>query len=165
VCYKNRKYVGYLLTFLRITVTKMAHTTSNNNNNNNNNLNEIKSYKEDGLPLNPNFITGYVDGDGSFSIRLRKSSSSTFGYNASIVFSIGAEVNPLNLKLLERVKDYFGVGSISKSGNMYFYPNRACVKNYLTFNVERPAKIPVLSLYSVRYYSSESLYLDKKIDN
>ena len=99
----------------------VAHTTSNNNNNNNNNLNEIKSYKEDGLPLNPNFITGYVDGDGSFSIRLRKSSSSTFGYNASIVFSIGAEVNPLNLKLLERVKDYFGVGSISKSGNMYFY--------------------------------------------
>jgi hypothetical protein len=99
----------------------MAHTSSNNNNNNNNNLNEIKSYKEDGLPLNSNFITGYVEGDGSFSIRLRKSSSSTFGYNANIVFSIGAEVNSLNLKFLERVKDYFGVGSISKSGNMYFY--------------------------------------------
>ena len=38
------------------------------------------------------------------------------GYQVSLVFSIGAEVNPLNLKLLAKVQDYFeGVGSISKS--------------------------------------------------
>jgi len=68
------------------------------------------------------FITGYTDGEGSFSIRLRTKSSSIFGYHASIVYSISAEVNPLNLKLLERVKDYFGgVGSISRSGNMYYF--------------------------------------------
>lgn len=68
------------------------------------------------------FITGYTDGEGSFSIRLRTKSSSIFGYHVSIVYSIGAEVNPLNLKLLERVQDYFGgVGSISRSGNMYYF--------------------------------------------
>ena len=45
-----------------------------------------------------------------------------FGYNVSIVYSIGAEVNPLNLELLKKVQDYFGgVGSISKSGMMYYY--------------------------------------------
>lgn len=72
--------------------------------------------------LNPWFVTGYTDGEGSFSIRLRTKSSSILGYHVSIVYSIGAEVNPLNLKLLERVKDYFGgVGSISKSGNMYSF--------------------------------------------
>jgi hypothetical protein len=27
-------------------------------------------------PLNPYFITGYTDGDGSFSVRFRKSSDS-----------------------------------------------------------------------------------------
>lgn len=33
-----------------------------------------------------------------------------------------AKVNPLNLKLLEQVKEYFGgVGSISKYNNMYSY--------------------------------------------
>lgn len=67
-------------------------------------------------------VTGYTDGEGSFSIRLRTKSSSIFGYHVSIVYSIGGEVNPLNLNLLERVKDYFGgFGSISKSGNMYYF--------------------------------------------
>ena len=39
-----------------------------------------------------------------------------------MVYSIGAEVNPLNLQLLKLVQEYFdGVGSISRSANMYFY--------------------------------------------
>lgn len=72
--------------------------------------------------LNPWFITGYTDGEGSFSIRLRTKSNSPLGFHISVVYSIGAEVNPLNLDLLEQVKVYFGdVGSISKSGNMYYY--------------------------------------------
>ena len=90
---------------------------------NNNNVNEFNIIKSESKGLNPNFVTGYADGDGSFSIRLRKHSSSKFGYRASIVFSIGAEKNPENLKLLERVKDFFGgVGSISELvGRMYYY--------------------------------------------
>lgn len=72
--------------------------------------------------LHPWFITGYTDGEGSFSIRLRTKSNSQFGFHISIVYSIGAELNPLNLKLLEQVKEYFGgVGSISRSGNMCYY--------------------------------------------
>lgn len=67
-------------------------------------------------------ITGYTDGEGSFSVRLHTKSNSQFGFNLSIVYSICAEVNPLNLNLLEEVKEYFGgVGSISRSGNMYSY--------------------------------------------
>lgn len=58
---------------------------------NNNNVNEFNIIKSESKGLNPNFVTGYADGDGSFSIRLRKHSSSKFGYRASIVFSIGAE--------------------------------------------------------------------------
>ena len=65
--------------------------------------------------VHPWFVTGYTDGEGSFSISL-------FGFQISMVYSIGAEVNPLNLELLEQIKEYFGgVGSISKSGNMYMY--------------------------------------------
>ena len=72
--------------------------------------------------LHPWFITGFTDGEGSFSIRIRTKSNSQLGFNISIVYSICAEVNPLNLKLLELVKHYFGgVGSISKSNNMYYY--------------------------------------------
>jgi len=72
--------------------------------------------------LDPWFITGFTDGEGSFSVRIRKKSNSALGFHVSIVYSIGAEVNPLNLKLLEKVREYFdGVGSISKSANMYYY--------------------------------------------
>lgn len=78
--------------------------------------------KTNGGKLDPWFITGYTDGEGSFSIRLRAKSNSQFGFHISIVYSISAEINPLNLKLLEQVKEYFGgVGSISRSGNMYNY--------------------------------------------
>lgn len=72
--------------------------------------------------LHPLFVTGYTDGEGSFSIRIRKLLNSPIGYQSSIVYSIGAEQNSLNLILLERIKEYFnGEGSISKSGNMHIY--------------------------------------------
>lgn len=48
--------------------------------------------------------------------------SGKLGFRVSIVYSIGAEINPENRKLLEQVKKYFGgVGSISKCANMYVY--------------------------------------------
>jgi hypothetical protein len=53
---------------------------------------------------------------------MRTKPNSPFGFSIGIVYSICAEINPLNLKLLEQVKEYFdGAGSISRSGNMYIY--------------------------------------------
>ena len=72
--------------------------------------------------LHPWFVTGYSDGESSFSIRVRSNSSNKFGFKVSIVYSIGAQINPENLKLLELLKNYFNKeGSISKCGNMYIY--------------------------------------------
>lgn len=52
---------------------------------------------------------------------MRTKSSSQLGFHISIVYSICAEIYPLNSKLLEQIKEYFGgVGSISWSGNMYY---------------------------------------------
>jgi len=77
---------------------------------------------KNGRSLHAWFITGYSDGDSSFSIRLRSNLSGKLGFRVSIVYSIGAEINPENRKLLEQVKKYFGgVGSISKCANMYVY--------------------------------------------
>lgn len=53
---------------------------------------------------------------------MRTKSSSQLGFHISIVYSICAEINSLNYKLLEQIKEYFGgLGSISRSGNMYYY--------------------------------------------
>lgn len=66
----------------------------NNSGNNNNNK-----------TLNPHFITGYSDGESSFSIRIRKTRNKT--YTISPVFSIPAQVNYLNKELLEKIKQFF----------------------------------------------------------
>jgi len=54
---------------------------------------EIKKNK-----LNPHFVTGYSDGESSFSIRVRTNLLNKLGFHISIVYSIGAEINPDNKK-------------------------------------------------------------------
>jgi len=90
------------------------------NNNDNYKLDEFNKSIYKGLNLN--FVTGYVDGEGSFSVRLRKSTESRWGYKILPVFSIGGQINPYNRALLEKIKEFFGgIGWISTSGNMYTY--------------------------------------------
>ena len=70
--------------------------------------------------LNPWFITGYTDAEGSFSIKISKPRHDSRFY-VNLIFSICAEQNKPNLILMEKLKEFFGVGFISKSGNMYLY--------------------------------------------
>lgn len=50
------------------------------------------------------------------------SKKSKFGFSIIPVYSIGAEANKENLKLLNNLKYFFhGIGSISLCGNMYIY--------------------------------------------
>jgi len=80
-----------------------------------NNLSQIKS-------LNPWFITGYTDAEGSFSIKISKTAKrQDFKFYVSLIFSICAKQNKENLILMEKFKQFFKVGFISKSGNMYLY--------------------------------------------
>lgn len=106
----------------------VLNTRTNNKNNNSlnseptNNNNTIDNIPIQDFNINPWFLTGYTDGDGTFSIRFRTSISSAFGYNISLVYAIGAHQNPNNRKLLEDIKRYFNnEGSISKCGNQYQY--------------------------------------------
>lgn len=46
-----------------------------------------------GRSLHAWFITGYSDGESSFSIRLRSNLFGKLGFRVSIVYSIGAEIN------------------------------------------------------------------------
>jgi hypothetical protein len=107
----------------------MVNFSNNNNLNTNINIFETQlnihnfNYYKEKQKLHPYFVTGYTDGDGSFSIRIRKSKTNKVGFTVGPVYSIGAEANIENLKLLKKVQNFFGgVGSISKcGGNMYIY--------------------------------------------
>jgi hypothetical protein len=80
------------------------------------------SGKTESIKLNPWFVTGLSDGDGSFYIVLRKDSTCRFGFSISLEYKVVAGVNPLNLKLLELVQSFFGgMGIISKDKNTYHY--------------------------------------------
>lgn len=75
--------------------------------------------------LNPHFVTGLADGDGSFYITFRKDVSYRLGYSISPEFKIVASVSSLNLLLLESVKKFFGgIGTITKFKNTYSFTVR-----------------------------------------
>jgi hypothetical protein len=64
--------------------------------------------------LNPYYITGFVDGEGSFIITVNPNSRLKTGYRVKATFSIG--LHERDLPLLKLIQNYFGVGSISKQG-------------------------------------------------
>lgn len=56
------------------------------------------------------FVTGFVDGEGSFGLSVSKDSNRKTGYIISPSFSMG--VHPNDRDLLEKIKALFGVGEI-----------------------------------------------------
>lgn len=72
--------------------------------------------------LNPWFITGFTDGEGSFSIYVRadrqkrKNSIATY-YRWQVDFALGLRGD--DIKIIESIKEYFGCGnsSLSKTNN------------------------------------------------
>ncbi|KAH9879747.1 hypothetical protein J1614_002245 [Plenodomus biglobosus] len=71
--------------------------------------------EQNSIKLNPLFITGFVDAEGCFAIGLFVSSKYRMGYQTQAIFKITLHKKDFNL--LSQVKDYFGVGTITKHGN------------------------------------------------
>lgn len=74
---------------------------------------------EDNFSLNPWFITGFTDGDGSFAVSIAKKKSG-IGWKIQPIFTIG--LDPKDLDLLVQIKAYFKVGKIytSTRGIVYY---------------------------------------------
>lgn len=71
------------------------------------------------------YITGFVDGEGCFSISFNKREKLTTGLEVRPSFLIAQ--NKRNLKILELIRDYFGCGAIrfSKKDQCYKYEVRS----------------------------------------
>jgi hypothetical protein len=68
--------------------------------------------------INPFFITGFTDGEGSFMISVKKSSLYRQGWKVQPSFVI--TLHKKDLILLQTIKDYLGVGSIDPKGEDIF---------------------------------------------
>ena len=64
--------------------------------------------------LNPDYITGFVDGEGCFSVSIFKDSRRLTGWQVKPIFSISLHNKDLNL--LEAIQRTFNVGKIYKHG-------------------------------------------------
>uniref|UniRef100_UPI0030DF66BF hypothetical protein n=1 Tax=Dematophora necatrix TaxID=2751867 RepID=UPI0030DF66BF len=60
--------------------------------------------------LNPWFLTGFSDGESSFTVRIFKSKTSKIGWTIQPVFQIGLHKKDLNL--LKKIQEFLGVGEI-----------------------------------------------------
>lgn len=71
--------------------------------------------------LNPWFVTGFIDGEGSFTVSIRKNSKYSLGWSVEIQFKIG--LHQKDIAILEQIQSYFGVGKIyiSKNSNSILY--------------------------------------------
>jgi len=63
-----------------------------------------------GSILNPWWVTGYCDGESSFSIIIRKSKTHKLGWSVEPCFQI--DIHKKDIAILEQIKNYFGVGEI-----------------------------------------------------
>lgn len=62
--------------------------------------------------INPWFITGFIDAEGCFSVRVRKTTKTRIGWHVEAIFSIN--LHSRDLSLLKEIKAYFGnIGKIA----------------------------------------------------
>lgn len=61
--------------------------------------------------INPWFLTGFTDGEGSFLIHIRGKKARKVGFSVELVFRINLHCR--DRALLENIRDYFGVGRLT----------------------------------------------------
>lgn len=77
-------------------------------------INLTRNYSNLESKLNPWFITGFTDGEGSFILTIIKDNKYKLGWRAACRFVIS--LNKKDLKLLDNIKEYFGVGNVFLMG-------------------------------------------------
>ena len=71
----------------------------------------LYSSKSIAKELNPNFVTGFSDGEGCLHVSIRKNNRIKLGWRVESRFQIGLHVKDKDI--LQEIQSYFGVGSIN----------------------------------------------------
>ena len=72
------------------------------------------------LKFDPNWITGFVDGEGTFFISIYESSKLKTGFQVRIGFKITQGIK--NIQILYNIKTHFGIGHVkAQKTNIYEY--------------------------------------------
>lgn len=111
--------------------------------------NSIRSYSTStAIPFG--WITGFVDGEGSFVVSIRKSLGSRLGLSVEPKFSIG--LHQKDRGVLEQIKDYLGVGHIYNQGF-----------NGVQFHVKSVKELEVVIMHFDKYPLISQKYTDSQL--
>jgi len=103
--------------------------------------------KQKGIPstdndLNPYFVTGFSDAEGSFGFRVRKNPKLKVGWEVIPYFFINLHIKDISILL--DVKNFFGVGNISSSKESAIYQVNS-LKDLLTVIIPHFQLYPLLT--------------------
>ena len=88
---------------------------------------QIKRFYSSAPKINPWFITGFVDGEGCFLISVDRNKELKIGWTVQLTFQIGLHYK--DKALLEEIKNFFGVGNITKQGPESFQYRVSSIKD------------------------------------
>jgi len=98
--------------------------------------------------LSPWYITGFVDGEGCWTISINKDKSRSIGYIVTVSFEIALDVRDLHI--LKGFLKFFGIGNIYKHG-----------KNMMRYKV---SSIKNLTKHIIPHFDKYNLLTDKRND-
>ena len=128
---KRFERISYSNFRLNQILNKQLHSTAVRNTDSKNLLEPKSSDKNTNiLSLNPWFITGFTDGDGSFSVSIAKKKSG-LGWKIQPTFTVGLDSKDLDL--LVQIKAYFKVGKIYTSGRGIVYYTVGSTKDIIKY--------------------------------
>lgn len=103
----------------------------------------IKSFiYKNGFKLNPWFVSGFTDGDGSFAVSITKKKEG-IGWKIVPVFTIGLDLKDLDL--LVQIKDFFKTGNICTSKRGVVYYTVGSVKDLVKYIIPHFDKFPLVT--------------------
>lgn len=94
------------------------------------------------LLLNPNWVSGFTDAEGCFSVKIFKCKSRAFGWRIETCFQIS--LHKRDKALLIRIKDFFGVGSIYADRNFITF-KVSSVKDLISSVIPHFDKFPLIT--------------------
>ena len=100
------------------------------------------STKTNHKKLNPGYISGFIDGKGSFIASISADSTCKSGYRLKLTFQIG--LHKKDKVLLELIKEFFGVGQITEL-NFKSFQYRVSSLEGLKVIIEHLDKYPILT--------------------
>ena len=93
--------------------------------------------------LDPMYITGIIDGEGSFNVSISKSSTRSLGYVITFSFEIG--LHNIDLNLLKQIQAYFQVGGIYKHSNNMMRYKVSSFQNIIKVIIPHFLKYPLIT--------------------